>query len=423
MKTFIITIAFILSCSTFAAGHDNSVSAPDSVTVPAGTHATESPAVSSQGNDSTHKRRDVDLKHITKKVGEATTALAYKTYDVTKTIVPDRLMNYLDSSGIKGADPAYIALPKRKWRVSLTGDMDRMSVDVASRNSYIPPNGKEESWATDFNFYTPMSASVGVWVGYMGYGAGFSFVKAEQNNTNMSLNVASRNFGLNIRWIRYSTDHELKGWAEKGIPFSEVMKSNNYAYDITSFVFDGYWFFNRKKFSYSAAYDLSTVQLRSAGSFMAGLMVNYQKCDFSDPDNLFLLAQANHIGKVNMFQGSIGGGYAYNWVPMPGLVINVTAMPVLTLYTRSKLYRYNWNIERSDTDENVITNVTVTSADKYSENGKVAFNLNARIAAAYRYKIFVFSLLAQGHYLRSYFEETSFKVFQWNVKATAGITF
>lgn len=423
MKPIFLIISFMLSCSTFVAGRDNCVSAPDSVTVPASPHATESPAVSSQGNDSTHKHRDINLKHITKKVSEATTAIAYKTFDVTKSIVPDRLLNYLDSSGVKGADPAYIALPKRKWRVSLTSDMDKMSVDVTRSGSYIPAEGKVENWATDFDFHTPMSASVGLWVGYMGYGAGFSFVKAEQNNTNMSMNMASRNFGLNIRWIRYSTDHGLKGWAEKGIPLTEVMKCKNYAYDITSFVFDGYWLFNKKKFSYSAAYDLSTVQLRSAGSFMAGLMVNYQKCDFSNPDNILLLVQANSIGKVNMFQGSVGGGYSYNWVPTQGLVINITAMPVLTLYSRSKFYRYDWEVQHSETGGDVITKVTITSAEKHSENGKVAFNLNARLAAAYRYKIYVFSLLAQGHYLRSYFENTSFKVFQWNVKATAGITF
>lgn len=408
-RLFLILTALVLSCDIYAAGIVADFAAGDSLVAP-------------ESEEAKLEKDEATLVDVTKKVGQTTKVIAQKTYDVTKDFVTGKLKNYLDSSGVKGTDPAYIGLPKRKWRVSLTGDMDKMSVDVTSENGYATSIDQEESWNSEFHFHTPMSASTGVWVGYMGYGVGFSYLKSEQNNTNMTVNVASPNFGLNIRWIRYSTDHEFKGWAEKGMTFSELLKSKNYAYDITSFVFDGYWLFNKKKFSYSAAYDLSTVQLRSAGSFVAGLMVNYQKCDFANPDNVRLLAEANHVGKVNMFQGSIGGGYAYNWVPTPGLVINVTAMPVLTVYTRSKLYRYNWEMQYGGDEKKDVVGVTLTNGENYSENGKVAFNLNARLAAAYRYKYFVFSFLAQGHYLRSYFEDASFKVFQWNLKATVGIT-
>ena len=349
--------------------------------------------------------------------GKAIRSMAQKTYDVTKDFVMGTLKNYLDSSGVKGTDPSYIALPKRKWRVSLTADVDKMNVDV--RNTASEGN---KSWSFDLEVRPPVSASSGVWVGYMGYGFGFSYLKTGRNSTNLALNMAAPRYSINVRWIRSSTDHKLKGWAEKGMSYQELVESHDYGYKIESFVFDGYWIFNQKKFSPSATYDLSTVQMRSAGSFIAGLMFNYQKCDYSSPDNIGLLVEANHIGKVKMNQLSAGGGYTYNWVPTPGLVINMMAMPVVTFFSSSKLYKYNWAYQYKDVDRREINGVTITSDDEHSENGKVALNVNARLAAAYRYKLFVFSFFAQAHYLRSYFEGTSFKVFQWNMKATVGIT-
>ena len=349
--------------------------------------------------------------------GKAIRSMAQKTYDVTKDFVMGTLKNYLDSSGVKGTDPSYIALPKRKWRVSLTADVDKMNVDV--RNTASEGN---KSWSFDLEVRPPVSASSGIWVGYMGYGFGFSYLKTGRNSTNLALNMAAPRYSINVRWIRSSTDHKLKGWAEKGMSYQELVESHDYGYKIESFVFDGYWIFNQKKFSPSATYDLSTVQLRSAGSFIAGLMFNYQKCDYSSPDNIGLLVEANHIGKVKMNQLSAGGGYTYNWVPTPGLVINMMAMPVVTFFSSSKLYKYNWAYQYNDADRREINGVTITSDDEHSENGKVALNVNARLAAAYRYKLFVFSFFAQAHYLRSYFEGTSFKVFQWNMKATVGIT-
>jgi hypothetical protein len=295
--------------------------------------------------------------------------------------------------------------------------MDDMAVDVENTSKE-----GDKSWSFDLKVRPPMSASSGIWVGYMGYGFGFSYFKTGQNSTNLAMNFASPNYSLNVRWIRSNTDHKLKGWAEKGIPFEQLVESNDYAYKLESFVFDGYWIFNKKKFSLSATYDLSTVQLRSAGSFIAGMMFNYQKCDYSSPDNIGLLLEANHIGKVKMNQLSAGGGYTYNWVPKPGLVINMMAMPVLTFFSSSKLYKYDWAYQYKDAARTEINGVTVTPGEEHSEHGKVALNVNARIAAAYRYKIWVFSVFAQANYLRSYFKGTSFKVFQWNMKGTVGIT-
>ena len=400
MKTIFLFLTLLFSCSGFAADIDDS----DTIT-------TSEPKESKLKHDEEVLKRDE--RHIEKK----TKFIVVKTYDVTKDFVLGKLRNYLDSSGIKGTDPAYIGLPKRKWRLSLIADMDDMNVDVKNTS-----NDGDKSWSFDLKVRPPMSASSGIWVGYMGYGFGVSYFKTGQNSTNMAMNFAAPSYSINVRWIRSNTDHKLKDWAEKGMTYEQLVESRDYGYKIESFVFDGYWIFNKKKFSLSATYDLSTVQLRSAGSFIAGLMFNYQKCDYSSPDNIGLLVEANHIGKVKMNQLSAGGGYTYNWVPKPGLVINMMAMPVLTFFSNSKLRKYDWTYQYKDAARTQINGVTVIPGEEHTEHGKVALNVNTRIAAAYRYKIWVFSIFAQANYLRSYFEGTSFKVFQWNMKGTVGIT-
>lgn len=400
MKTIFLFLTLLFSCSGFATDIDDS----DTIT-------TSEPKESKLKHDEELLKRDE--RHIEKK----TKFIVVKTYDITKDFVLGKLRNYLDSSGIKGTDPAYIGLPKRKWRLSLIADMDDMNVDVKNTSK-----DGDKTWSFDLKVRPPMSASSGIWVGYMGYGFGFSYFKTGQNSTNMAMNFAAPSYSINVRWIRSNTDHKLKDWAEKGMTYEQLLESRDYGYKIESFVFDGYWIFNKKKFSLSATYDLSTVQLRSAGSFIAGLMFNYQKCDYSSPDNIGLLVEANHIGKVKMNQLSAGGGYTYNWVPKPGLVINMMAMPVLTFFSNSKLRKYDWAYQYKDAARTQINGVTVIPGEEHTEHGKVALNVNTRIAAAYRYKIWVFSIFAQANYLRSYFEGTSFKVFQWNMKGTVGIT-
>lgn len=50
------------------------------------------------------------------------------------------------------------------------------------------------------------------------------------------------------------------------------------------------------------------------------------------------------IGRVKLWQGSVGVGYAYNWVPARGLLVNVLGMPMLTFVNKLKAYGYETNI-------------------------------------------------------------------------------
>ena len=168
MKTMFLFLTILFSCSGFAANIDD----VDSITT-------------SEPKESKLKHDEDVLKKDKYRIEKKTKDLALKTYDVTKDFVMGKLKNYLDSSGIKGTDPTYIALPKRKWRVSLIADMDDMAVDVKNN-----PSDGDRTWSFNLKVRPPMSASSGVWVGYMGYGFGFSYFKTGQNSTDLAMNFA-----------------------------------------------------------------------------------------------------------------------------------------------------------------------------------------------------------------------------------------
>ena len=53
------------------------------------------------------------------------------------------------------------------------------------------------------------------------------------------------------------------------------------------------------------------------------------------------------IYRAKVHQANIGVGYGYNWVPLRGLIINVMAMPTLSVYNRVKTYKYETNYDLS----------------------------------------------------------------------------
>ena len=81
---------------------------------------------------------------------------------------------------------------------------------------------------------------------------------------------------------------------------------------VRSVIADGYYLFNGKRFSYCAAYDQSMLQKRSAGSLMVGAMYYYGRINYASDTNADLIYLMQGLGRVKLWQGSVGAGYAYN---------------------------------------------------------------------------------------------------------------
>ncbi|MBQ2130158.1 MAG: DUF4421 family protein, partial [Prevotella sp.] len=146
---------------------------------------------------------------------------------------------------------------------------------------------------------------------------------------------------------------------------------------VSSILLDGYYMFNGKHFSNTAGYDQSTIQMRSAGSFIVGASWLNASIDYSANMNTFFVIMMNNCGRIRINQVNIGAGYAYNWVPCKGLLVNAMFMPTITPYSQLKVWNY-------DFDEN--DNYEYKSSDVNYSYSRIKVNLCSWVTFVYNYK-------------------------------------
>ena len=206
---------------------------------------------------------------------------------------------------------------------------------------------------------------------------------------------------------------------------------------VKTIIADGYYMFNSKKFSYAAAYKQRVIQKRSAGSLMAGLMYNYTRIDYSSDRNGDLIYLMEGLGKVKLWQGSVGVGYAYNWVPARGLLINVLAMPMLTFVNKLKAYAYATNIEKlmedpyfwdptttnEEWDEWFSDNVHITPMGDKTFNSGVSIGFDGRVSLTYNFGRYFFNVNGQFNNIRYHHNNTTGYLNDWFINPAIGIRF
>lgn len=347
-----------------------------------------------------------------------------------------KLVHYLDSSNVMGTDPDYIGLPEKKWCVTLNSSHNQISLNL---DSHLEASADDQF---DFNLRIPppVTNSVGASICYRGWGGGYGFSLTGNKGINMSFNIATPMNGVNIRWRRFNFDEPQigasniisEGIKKEGMPLTTT--ELNKSMKIESFVFDGYWIFNHKRFALAAPYGQSVIQKRSAGSFIAGLMVYYQKFDMSQRENAIISLFHNGLGKLKIYQGSLGAGYTYNWVPTPGLVINAVAMPVVSVvnYIKAETYTYKLDdeYEKMFEEENeqfsagdLFSHITLDKKNSDSDWGKIRLNLDVRASITYWIRNWFITGMGQIHSFSSTYDETTIRMSEWDIKAAIGFTF
>jgi hypothetical protein len=202
-------------------------------------------------------------------------------------------------------------------------------------------------------------------------------------------------------------------------------------------IFDAYYMLNGKRFSYAAAYDQSVQQIRSAGSLMFGIMWYATSLDYSARQNALLIQVLGDIGKVKIHEGSIGVGYAYNWVPVKNLLVNVTAMPMLVVYNRSKAYFYESNYDLfleegqvSPTGKKAVPDdltwledITLEERATEVRHAPVSFTFDARMSLTYYMNRYYLSVFGQLNHFRNTIDDNKVRLTDWYVNASLGFRF
>lgn len=175
------------------------------------------------------------------------------------------------------------------------------------------------------------------WI-FLGYTLDVAHIKESGRNQDFNLSLYSNQIGVDLFYRRTGDNYKIKEIdvgrqydteGLKDLPFDGIEASIK--------GFNLYYIFNDRKFSYPAAYSQSTVQRRSAGSFMAGIgytrhglnmdwmklsAIIKQHTGYTAPNGLD--ANRNLPPHIDYTDYSISGGYAYNWVPMRNLLIDAS---------------------------------------------------------------------------------------------------
>ena len=290
---------------------------------------------------------------------------------------------------------------------------------------------------------------MGAWLGYRGYGLGYTKGLTGGNGSAFSFGAMGGSFGINFRINNYHSDMpdiRLK-FSSRERSFDERDKEELVdPIRVRSLFLDGYYMFNGKHFSYAAAYDQSLIQRRSAGSLMAGVMYNHARASLDDESNIPLVAFMRGVGKFKFTQASVGVGYAYNWVPAKGWLVSVQAMPMLQFYNRLKAYTYAITIDGFDITQLIeadFEDFIFDSEEDYDDyaddeddleikmeengvqvtNNYIGWNFDARLAVVYNWKDFY--LRVYGHYNRFRYSNDmgDGHMAEWHAYASLGFRF
>ena len=361
--------------------------------------------------------------------------------DPKKNTIVQKAKKLAEKTMVHRVDTNYVKTPELPWQISVKSRVAQTDLQMHSTvdgaavyNSILGESMFQLAGPLQIRprIMTPVSTSLGVKVGYRGLSASYTFPLGGDNGQSLSFRSIGSFYSMHLRWHKFEDKQPevptsfsllicdpLTGEAlGDPIPFDIPGKWHLASpIKIKTLVFDGFYIFNHKKFSYSAAYNQKTIQLRSAGSFIAGIMAYYADLRMDDNRNAEIITYMGGIGRIRQWQGSIGAGYAYNFVPAKGWLIGATAMPMVTLVNRMKMTHYSSNYIEIASDEFSKANeiddefieeyaydngidqraddYVIHKEGTYSRNNRVALNFTTRLSVTYNWSRYFINVNGQ----------------------------
>lgn len=338
---------------------------------------------------------------------------------------------FIDSASVKGVDRSYIYAPEKPWQIIVKGNINQSDLKMTA-------NGNIDflSYTAEPRLKTEPSRYIGLWAGYRGYGLGYTINTGGDKGSYFTIGATGGAYGMNVRFHSFENNRpsfnltlDYDGIIEDDVEVEDEPVELEDPIRVRTIIADAYYLFNGKHFSYSAAYDQSVIQKRSAGSVMAGAMFYHGNIDFASDSNAELIYLMKGLGKVKLWQGSVGVGYAYNWVPVKGLLVNAMAMPMVTFVNKIKVYAYNTNVEDiigqfedEIPDDEVLTKLyKITPLTTKTNNSGLAINFDARLSVTYNFGRYFVNAYGQFNNFRYNHDDNHGYLNDWFVNAAFGV--
>jgi hypothetical protein len=340
----------------------------------------------------------------------------------------------IDSMSVKGLDRNYIDAPEKPWQLIAKGNVNQTIVSMNADGNILGVDYSARPYLR-----TQPSQYAGFWAGYRGYGIGYTVNVGGDKGSNLVFGATGGAYGINVRIHSFDNSNPSINLNSELLTKEEQKTWNDVQLidpiHVRTVIADGYYMFNGKKFSYAAAYDQSVIQKRSAGSLMAGLMYNYTHIDYATDVNGDLVYLMHGLGKVKLWQGSAGVGYAYNWVPARGLLVNVMLMPMVTFVNKLKVFAYATNVSELMTDDRFwdddisneewdewfYSNVHITPMGDKTFNSGISLGFDTRMAVTYNFGRLFINAYGQFNNIRYRHQSTHGYLNDWFINTAIGI--
>ena len=371
---------------------------------------------------------DVDL--------DAGSTKTQPTEETNKSKLLNKAKDFVDKRWVKNVDTLYIQNPKQVWRISLDSYLSQS--DLLMKSVIDGTNiGAEGDVKCQPRIRTDVSTSVGVRVGYKGLAAHYAINVAGDKGRDFSLSSSGTWYCVHFRLHEFKTkepqvhyegnfypedggDPEWESRTDKWILSSPIKAK--------TMVLDGYYIFNKRRFSYKAAYRQSVIQKRSAGSWLAGAMFYYSDFRFDDVANAQLILNMGDVGRIKQWEANIGAGYGYNFVPAKGWLISAMAMPMVTLYNRVKSYSYDSYVRELAEDEEWHDPEEVEEKDRWlkemdtdAHNNRIRLNFNARLSLTYNFDRYFVNVNGQFYNFGYHHKSNSGRLNDWFANVAFGV--
>lgn len=299
-------------------------------------------------------------------------------------------------------DPEAVYQPKAGWTFALTGEL-RQALFSQHSDFVVRIAGEEgSSQETPIMMNTTLRGDVHKVLGFQaGYGnLSLSLSKklgGGGENSTFAFDYMDAGYALQLQYFKYNQPIDYFfaiGWEGTDKYMSDEGVSNEPGM-LKALIADAMYFFNRRAFSYSSAYRGNKIQRRSAGSWMFGTKVILSDYNM-DPAEDFV-SWSGGQARQSSSQVSFGGGYSYNFVPLHrhpygdrdkglrNITVNVTAMPLVTLFNLFSSTIYEFDIDEND-------NFVFEPVWRTRMNGKLKFNYVLRAGIGYCHDLYSFNI-------------------------------
>lgn len=225
----------------------------------------------------------------------------------------------IDKYQTSHTDTNYICRPKTHWTFQLFGDIYGHDIGFFQGDN-------------NYELSSLCKSSIGISAAYRGLSVSVSL-----DLLKMLKKGADIEYNINYYGSWYGVDLQLSRISSFNEKYGEIKGINRNAM-LRNISLNGYYLFNHKRFTYSAMFDQTWLQKRSAGSPLLSVTGYVSSTDVGTLPKVEPM-RSLPLDHLNLAFVAIGAGYAYNLVPHGGhWLIHLSVEPSMTVWKRTRGY-------------------------------------------------------------------------------------